>query len=184
MAILSIWSVKRTAEVGLYITLPPPSPLSTHTHHAHIHAVQPVICKLDSVSEFKGCQKPQVTICWTIRQVPLTISYRHFVIRIYKEGDPQPDLLIQKEIDFEPTKERYEESFGVAELSDDTNRDAFLVVVEAKRVDGQTVCSENISLKTSKGIEHQYGFCFIDKSIIIREECRTTDTSTQKLCTK
>ncbi len=38
------------------------------------------------------------------------------------------------------------------DLSDETDGDTYLVVVEAKRVDGQTVCSEKTSLKTSKSM--------------------------------
>ncbi len=114
-----------------------------------MHTVQPVICKSDSVIEFEGSQEPQVSISWSIRQVPLTISYLQFIVRVYKKGDPNP--VLSEDIDFEPQKEHYKESFDMPGLSDDTKGGDYLVVVEAKRADGQTVCSERIPLETAKG---------------------------------
>ncbi len=135
-------------------------------YHTLIPTARPVISECETVIQFKGGQEPRVSICWTIGQVPLTISYQQFIIHIYKEGNLQP--VRSKEIDLEPTKECYEESFDVPGLSDHTDGDVYSIVVEAKRADGQTVCSERITvcseripLEITKGTCCIYdGFCY------------------------
>ncbi len=108
--------------------------------------------------QFKGGQEVRVTISWSIR-LPLTIPYHHFIIHVYKNSER-----IHSEEDVEPTKRHYEEFF---DGPGHTDGDTYSVVVEAQRVDGQSVHSDRTPLKASKGtlicgMSHvcMYGFCF------------------------